>query len=204
VVSLLNELGSSPLSVLDFGCGDGGLIRLLLNKGIRTLGVDPIPSENNIRNYVYPTLADLPDKRFDIIVCIEVLEHLDNPLNTLSQLLELLDDNGIIFLTTALSNRSLSSLRAFPHWIYLDDPTHIGFFHEKTFHWIAEKLSVDVHIIGCNSSIILLDKTFNRLIFTMEGVLRVYCDQKGISKTRDIDQSRPPIDELLEKAKVII
>lgn len=165
--TLLGTMGKPPGKALDFGCGNGGLIRILRNSGIHALGVDPIPVENDMGSYVYSKLDDLPETKFDVITAIEVFEHLDRPCDTLSELLTFLDENGFIFITTALINRALTNIRYFPYWVYQRDLTHIGFFHERTFEWLAAKFKLDIHIL--DHYYVVLDKSFKRLIIVYDN-----------------------------------
>jgi len=127
-----------------------------------------------MKSFTYKTLEELPVKKFDVIISIEAFEHIPNPAETISRLVEFLDDDGFIFLTTALSNRSMSNLRYFPYWIYQQDRTHIGFFHERTFEWLAAKLNLDLFV--AHYDLIVLHKSFNRIITTSDGKL-VFCAQ---------------------------
>ena len=160
--ALLESVGRPSLKALDFGCGNGEFIRFLRNKGIETLGVDPIPVENDMKPYVYSTLDELPEKRFDVITAFEVFEHLDRPRDTLSQLLPFLDQNGFVFIATTLTNRALTNTRCIPYWLYQKDATHIGFFHERTFEWLAARFNLEIHIL--RHCFVVLDKSSQRLI----------------------------------------
>ena len=59
----------NPVSVLDFGCGQGGLIATInqLHPGIELTGYDP----GN------PEFASLPDRTFDAVVSTDALEHVE-------------------------------------------------------------------------------------------------------------------------------
>lgn len=96
---------SFPNAILDVGCGDG----LFFNR-LRQLGdvegvepsaelVDPLgPDRNRI------TLAPFdgnfrPSKKYDLILILDVLEHLDAPEDALRHALSLLKPQGIIVVT---------------------------------------------------------------------------------------------------------
>lgn len=88
-------------SILDFGGGFGTLARLIAisNKKISVDIFEPRPSESalklagKMKNIKYVAKID---KKYDCIVCTDVLEHLPDPLKTLEELKESTRKNGIL------------------------------------------------------------------------------------------------------------
>ena len=86
--------------ILDLGCNEGKLLKeLKLQKNCNITGVDKhIKSQNNqIENYISFDLENgLPDldyKNFDYILILDVVEHLSNPENFISELKNKLNKN---------------------------------------------------------------------------------------------------------------
>lgn len=86
-----------PNKVLDVGCGEGITIKKLKEEKIGKTyeGVDPLPEALKLAKRVDPetkytkaSIYDLPykDNSFDLVLCMEVLEHLDKPDKALSEL----------------------------------------------------------------------------------------------------------------------
>lgn len=82
-----------PGSVLDLGCGDGTLLALLAKRGIGGVGLDlsekavAIAHERGLDCRVHDLTEPLPfpDKSFDAVLIIDVLEHLYRPDQLLTE-----------------------------------------------------------------------------------------------------------------------
>lgn len=91
VHSLINKFVSRYQSVLDVGCGTGILLKEFLSKGKKVYGTD-VSSEaiqfskkrglDNVRNIDF-SKEGFEDKRFDLVLCLDVLEHIDDDKRTL-------------------------------------------------------------------------------------------------------------------------
>ncbi len=167
ILSLAQSCGISPVKALDFGCGNAGLIRTLRANGIPAYGIDRVPVENDMRPFVFSDFSGLPAIKFDLITAIEVFEHLPDPVAVLEELLARLSPDGFLFMTTALTNRAMAHIKYFPHWIYQKDPTHIGFFAERTMEFLARKHGLELQVFGYGDFI--LDRSHTRLVVQYEG-----------------------------------
>ena len=111
------------VAILDYGCGTGDYITFpLARSGNEVLGIDihePSILEAR-RRYALPNLSfrtgviqDLLAERlsFDVIVCSEVLEHLNDPLEFLTNVRRLLRPGGGLIVTTPNGYGSFEMLR---------------------------------------------------------------------------------------------
>jgi len=100
-------------SILDIGCGVGiKLNKLIADFKIEIVGIDSIGAvkyceENYNFGDFYSINFDrtnnselLPNKRFDLILCSEVIEHLSDPDNLLSFIKRFSDMNTLIIIST--------------------------------------------------------------------------------------------------------
>ncbi len=109
---------------LDYGCGPGPAASMMLaERGFPTRDYDP---------HFFPDEAAL-SRKYDFLVCTEVLEHLRRPAEDLSRLDRLLKPGGLLGVMTGV----LEDDAAFPGWWYRKDFTHIGFYRPETLAWIA-------------------------------------------------------------------
>lgn len=176
ILSLTQSCGITAVKALDFGCGNAGLIRLLRANGIPAYGIDRVPVDNDMRPFVFKNFAEVPAMKFDLITAIEVFEHLPDPVAVLDELLARLSPEGFLFITTALTNRSMAHIKYFPHWIYQKDRTHIGFFAERTMEFLAHKNGLELQVFGYGD--LILDRSKKRLVVQHEGRFVFYRQEK--------------------------
>jgi len=98
IENILN--GDNSKNILDFGCGTGGFLKLLKNK-YNSYGVEMSDIYRNILVNddleVYKSI-DKFNITFDIICLWHVFEHLDDPINVLTQIKNYLKPDGIILI----------------------------------------------------------------------------------------------------------
>ena len=95
--------------ILDIGCGTGELITTPLGSlGVSTLGIDiHLPSIEHAKGktpfenvtFECTSINELAGPQFDFIICSELLEHLENPLDMLKEIKRKLKREGICIIT---------------------------------------------------------------------------------------------------------
>lgn len=124
-----------PAHGLDFGAGPGPTLSVMLEEdGYRVAIYD---------KYYAATPVAL-DRRYDFVTATEVFEHLRAPATVLRRLLDCLRPGGWLVVMT----KRVSDHEAFTRWHYIGDPTHVAFFSDATFHWIAERYDLTLEIDG--------------------------------------------------------
>ena len=122
--------------LLDVGCGEGDFVRAAVDRGWDGLGLDLAEGaiETALRFGLPCRVLDVFDssldaERFDLIVMSEFIEHVPHPTAFLRRARELLDEGGMVYLTTpnygSLGRRVLGS-----DWREID-PEHLSYFTPK-------------------------------------------------------------------------
>jgi 2-polyprenyl-3-methyl-5-hydroxy-6-metoxy-1,4-benzoquinol methylase len=142
---LARFIPSTAGRVLDIGCGSGGFGSTLRHSGVvRELwGVEPVPEAaeqartvyDEVRTGFFPDASlDLPERAFDTVFLLDVLEHMVEPAEALAAVLPLLANGGLVV-------ASIPNVRHFSvwwplvrhgTWTYTDtgllDRTHLRWF----------------------------------------------------------------------------
>ena len=140
---LLNK-SQDKITGLDFGCGPGPTLSLMFEE----VGVSCANYDLYFANH-----PELLEQKYDFIVSTEVFEHLAQPADVMNQLVSCLKPEGILGIMTQRPR----DLAAFQNWRYLADPTHISFFSEACFKWLAKHWQLELVYLG--SDVVLLKKT---------------------------------------------
>ena len=129
---------------LDFGCGPGpALAQMMQEDEFEVSLYDP---------YFFPEESVL-ERRYDFVTCTETVEHLRLPLHEFKLLDSLLVPGGYLGIMTGM----LEDRPGFSSWYYQRDPTHIGFYSERTMMWVSREMGWDVEFPSRN--VTLFQKT---------------------------------------------
>ena len=115
---IASKIDLSNKKVLDVGCGGGILSEALHDEGAVVTGIDAagpgikiakLHAEKNSKSitYIESTAEDLiqnSQDRYDVVACLEVLEHVPDPKLLVKTCIDLLRPGGKLFLSTINKN----------------------------------------------------------------------------------------------------
>jgi hypothetical protein len=124
------------IKVLDYGGGLGTFADYLNRHGVKCKLFEPDNHDD-----VIGTIAENPSKKFNVITMIEVLEHLNEPNKTLSEVSHLLDEGGYLIVTTG-NLQSRPGLIS--EWSYIrnNSDVHITYWSKNSLDLALGKLGL--------------------------------------------------------------
>lgn len=125
--------------IIDIGCGNGRFLRYLKEKGFKELyGLDPAVNSihklessqiKGIVGSIYDEVTEELERKFDVVICSGVLEHLLLPDIGLKNLVKLLSHKGILYLAVPNAEGFEKYLREIPNYF---NQEHINYFTSNT------------------------------------------------------------------------
>jgi hypothetical protein len=128
---------------LDFGSGPQPTLSVMFEEAGHGM---------TIFDYFYEKSPSVFKRQYDFITATEVVEHLHNPKEELERLWACLRPGGILGLMTKLAPDD----NAFSCWHYKNDLTHVCFFSQATFQWLA--LQWDTDMTFADTDVVLFHK----------------------------------------------
>ena len=146
---------SNEANILDAGCGGGYILNNIYNKGYKNIwGFDVSESGVNLGRNSYESLRDrfalhncyeknlpaiFPRADYNVILSVEVIEHLYSPMSYLENIKLWLKKGGYLIITTPyhgyLKNLAISLAGKFDNHVDpLFEGGHIKFFSKKTLY----------------------------------------------------------------------
>jgi 2-polyprenyl-3-methyl-5-hydroxy-6-metoxy-1,4-benzoquinol methylase len=147
------------VKVLDIGFGTGALGSVLKDNGFKELYGVEIDDEaraqgEHIYNKTCATLDLFLESQFDLILILDVLEHLSNPIDLFSKAASLLSPSGVMLISVPnVTHWSVRIPLFFGYFKYYDrgilDKTHLRFF---TTHLLHELILQEKNVKILNTS----------------------------------------------------
>jgi 2-polyprenyl-3-methyl-5-hydroxy-6-metoxy-1,4-benzoquinol methylase len=157
---------SRSQKVLEIGCAEGGF-RKYFPEQCEFWGVEQNPSaaaqaskvlDKVLANSLDNVAGQLPDAYFDVIICNDVIEHVDEHIAFVSLLKTKLNTEGVLIgsIPNVRFQKNLLELLLKKDWEYKDegilDRTHLRFFTQKSLERFLEESGLVIQDLrGINS-----------------------------------------------------
>lgn len=162
----IRMLAEHRRSILDIGCGDGYLLKLLESIGYTDLtGVDlylpddKTKMDGNIK-LIKGDVFDLR-RKYDLIILHHSFEHMSEPQRVLCKLSELLNYNGRIVLSVPVANSRLQKKYG-RYWFQLDAPRHLFLHTRKSISIMSKRAKLELDSFK-------YDSFFGPYVFTVDN-----------------------------------
>jgi len=139
-------LSSLALPVLDVGCGSGDFLKLLSERGLDAIGIEPSSSLVEIaRSSGYQVIQDyvrpesLEALSLGGFTCLQVLEHLESPVSFLRTLRQALSHGGVGVVEVPSLEKITEGRRFYD---FFGD--HLNYFNARTLRMCCELAGFDV------------------------------------------------------------
>ena len=158
----------APLTWFDYGCGAGGLLKSLRDRRFFSFGDEEVPIEpsgfdvgayaQRLRNvdhlpiYTAEAIRQLPAESFDVVSLLEVIEHVDQPLEALALCSRLLKRGGLLLLTTGNLACPLARWQGV-RFSYCVPEIHISLWTPKSLRFAYKQVGLIPYRVRCEGSI---------------------------------------------------
>lgn len=140
--------GKTGLSILDVGCGYGAHLEAAADLGWKCFGTEVSSHARGIakkrlggRAYISGEVGDLIPHEFDVVLILDVIEHLANPYALFYSLFSIgaITPKTRVIITTPNAG-SHEAVVDPAGWTYRHPPSHLVYYREKTFEFLLSKL----------------------------------------------------------------
>jgi SAM-dependent methyltransferase len=215
LLSQNTKLSHDSISALEIGSGEGFVIQSCLSKGWNVVGVDyqssPVQKNNPgaLENFIESDPNDFLIKaiekgdKYDVVILQNVLEHVIDPEKLMKQLIDVLDENGLILVQVPNDFSDLQKLAKEQGLIDRDywvcPPQHLNYFNDENFGpFIAgiggvvvdaiTDFPIEMYLWG-NKSNYVCDKSIGKLSHMARVNLDIKISQRGLENYVDFYRS---------------
>lgn len=193
ILSKVGDLIEQPrVEMLDIGCSNGQMLLAAKEKGWSAIGIEANSRSVEVsRNQglaafkgFFPEDMPLKNKKYDVITILDVLEHIESPLNFLQEVLGFLKPGGY----AAIQVPNFNSLA-----VRLEGPSNSNFCHGHWSHFEVKTLNnamdqVGFQLIHIETIISELDKIQKYSHEKINALLaELVCNQELNAQNLDVD-----------------
>jgi 2-polyprenyl-3-methyl-5-hydroxy-6-metoxy-1,4-benzoquinol methylase len=170
IVSIIRSSGSSSLTLLDVGAGNGYFVSLAAGEyGFTAKGLGISSEEIQFaRDVIGVQLIreDVTDHQgnYDVVTCFNVIEHVVDPQLFLAALVDRVKPGGILVLSTPNTICLRARIRGLKKWERIDPPHHINLFPGKALRALVKRHDLEEESYETLSTYITIVNTRNLIL----------------------------------------
>jgi 2-polyprenyl-3-methyl-5-hydroxy-6-metoxy-1,4-benzoquinol methylase len=134
-LKLINSFETVSKNILDVGAGTGDFLKVCKDNSWNVFGVEPSLDARSIANQKGVTLkenlSEINNQKFKVITLWHVLEHVENLSDYVSQLKELLSEDGRLIIAVP-NYKSYDAKHYKEFWAAFDVPRHLWHFSQTS------------------------------------------------------------------------
>lgn len=150
ILKYFNNVGGEKLKILDIGCGNGEFLSKISNTKFEKFGIEINAEGYELCKEKHMTVfnkelkdVQFQDEFFDIVTLWHVIEHLENPIETVKLIKKILKKDGILVLATPNTD-SFGFKYGKNFWFHLDSPRHLMLFNNKSLNYFFKSAGFKV------------------------------------------------------------
>jgi 2-polyprenyl-3-methyl-5-hydroxy-6-metoxy-1,4-benzoquinol methylase len=164
-------------TVVDVGCGSGGPLQFLSTRGAKVIAVDvsaevieiakaAVESQGGVVEFrvAHTQALPVPDDFATRVVCMEVLEHVDDPSFSLSEMFRV-GKSGALYLLTVPDSNAERIIGAVGGPTYFKKPNHIRVIERNEFENLVRDAGLEILAHDYNGFV----STFRLALLMMRG-----------------------------------
>ncbi|MGY8909506.1 MAG: class I SAM-dependent methyltransferase [Flavobacteriales bacterium] len=149
-LKLINSFGTSTKNILDVGAGTGDFLKVCKDNSWNVFGTEPDLDARNIAAkkeiILHEDLSKIKNSKFDVITLWHVLEHVENLQEYISELENLLSENGRLIIAVP-NYKSYDAKYYKQHWAAFDVPRHLWHFSQTSIAKLFSEVDMIVEKI---------------------------------------------------------
>jgi 2-polyprenyl-3-methyl-5-hydroxy-6-metoxy-1,4-benzoquinol methylase len=164
-------------SMLDIGAGSGMLVEQAIKRGYKAVGVEPsVWLTSKAKEYKLPVVLgifphpEIKDK-FDVITLVDVIEHVDNPVQLFKDMYDALLPGGYVVVVTPDIGSMVARILGKKWWHFR--VAHIGYFNTKTLDLALKKTGFKMQKIQRAKWYFAADYLIQRVYAYVPKILRL-------------------------------
>ncbi len=140
ILKKIKQLAPEAKTICDVGSGFGFFLHEAKKQGYTSIGIEPSKqlASNQEKRYDIPSFVgtlgeylQVDQRGFDVVTCIHVIEHVQNPKQFISLLVQLVKPGGLLYLETPNSDGHLLYAEK-GEYTFLIPPEHLWLFSQES------------------------------------------------------------------------